>query len=206
MRFRLTFQKTQAMRFTGHLDLQHTWMRALRRAGIALEHSQGFHPLPKVQLASALPLGCTGAAEIMDIWTEKDWIPAEMDLCLQPVLPPGIRLVNTEVVDLTAPKVQVALRSQEYRVELHQNTLTSDLQQRIDTLMATTESIAERRGKSINIRPLIHEIQLQRSESGMVLMMHMSAQESATGRPDEVLSALGVNPAECLVERTRLIF
>ncbi len=58
-RLRLTFAKTAAMRYTGHLDLHTTWERTLRRARLPLAYSQGFHPQPKIQLASALPLGFT---------------------------------------------------------------------------------------------------------------------------------------------------
>jgi radical SAM-linked protein len=206
MRFRLTFQKTPAMRFTGHLDLQHTWMRALRRAGIALEHSQGFHPLPKIQLASALPLGCTGTAEILDIWTEAEWQPAQLEQQLQAVLPPGIKLIQAQQIDPSAPKVQVALRAQEYLVELPLETDAVALDQRVRALLAVAESMAERRGKPVNIRPLIQELQISQAELRVTLFCRLSAQESATGRPDEVLAALGIDSAACQIERTRLIF
>jgi len=38
------------------------------------------------------------------------------------------------------------------------------------------------------------------------LRMRLSARESATGRPDEVLLALGLDPFAALIERTELIF
>jgi len=81
-----------------------------------------------------------------------------------------------------------------------------DLQEQINALLASIESEAERRGKPINIRPLILDLQIEKSKPAVVIKMHLRAQESATGRPDEVLSALGVSPAACLIERTRLIF
>ncbi len=60
------------MRFTGHLDLQQTWFRVFRRAGIQLEYSQGFHQQPKLQLASALPLGYISSGEVLDGWIKEE--------------------------------------------------------------------------------------------------------------------------------------
>ena len=68
MRYRITFSKTGTLRYIGHLDLHKIWERTLRRAGLPLAYSQGFHPSPKIQLASALPLGFLGRAEVVDIW------------------------------------------------------------------------------------------------------------------------------------------
>lgn len=72
MRLRLTFAKTDAMRFTGNLDLHRTWERTIRRAGLPLAYSQGFHPQPRLNLASALPLGFTSQFEMVDVWLENE--------------------------------------------------------------------------------------------------------------------------------------
>ena len=71
MRLRITFSKSGALRYTGHLDLHSLWERTVRRAGLPLAYTQGFHPGPKIQLASALPLGFVGRAEIVDMWINE---------------------------------------------------------------------------------------------------------------------------------------
>src|SRR5512136_2650651 len=71
MRLRITFSKTGALRYTGHLDLQTVWERTIRRAGLPLAYTHGFHPGPKIQIASALPLGFIGRLEIVDIWLQE---------------------------------------------------------------------------------------------------------------------------------------
>jgi uncharacterized protein (DUF2344 family) len=76
MRLRITFSKSGALRYTGHLDLQTTWERTVRRAGLPLAYTHGFHPGPRIQIASALPLGFIGCAEIVDIWLQ-DPVPAQ---------------------------------------------------------------------------------------------------------------------------------
>ena len=70
MRLRIIFSKSGPLRYTGHLDLQTTWERTIRRAGLPLAYTHGFHPGPRIQIASALPLGFIGQAEIVDIWIQ----------------------------------------------------------------------------------------------------------------------------------------
>ena len=38
------------------------------------------------------------------------------------------------------------------------------------------------------------------------MTMRLSARESATGRADEILTHLGIDPFRCLIERTQLNF
>ena len=71
MRLRLTFTKTDSLKYIGHLDLHRTLERTLRRAGLPIAYSQGFNPQPRMNLAEALPLGITSECEVMDVWCEK---------------------------------------------------------------------------------------------------------------------------------------
>ena len=64
----------------------------------------------------------------------------------------------------------------------------------------------ERRGKTYNLRPLIEELKFESMNDGFAqLRMRLSARESATGRPDEVLLALGLDPFASRIERIELI-
>jgi hypothetical protein len=62
----------------------------------------------------------------------------------------------------------------------------------------------ERRGKFYDLRPLVEVLTVDTETS--TLQMKLTAREGATGRPDEVLTALGIEPEYARVERTRLIF
>ncbi len=64
IRYRLRFHKTEAMRFTGHLDLHRALERTIRRSGLPLAYTRGFSPHPRLQLAAALPLGFVSRAEV----------------------------------------------------------------------------------------------------------------------------------------------
>lgn len=207
MRVRILFKKTEAMRFTGHLDLQHAWMRVFRRAGLQLEHSQGFHPQPKLQLASALPLGYISSGEVLDGWLKDSATTMELAKSIQVALPPGLELITVEEIPPEAPKVQVALKTADYQVVLPISEVSGGLADKINQFLEATEILVDRRGKVRNIRELVDSLEYCSSDNGRsVITMRLSARESATGRADEILTHLGIDPFKCLIERTRLNF
>jgi len=204
-RIRIHFAKTPAMRYTGHLDLFRAWERSLRRANLPLAYSQGFNPHPRINLAAALPLGFTSEAEIADIWFDPDVELAAVEQALAPALPPGILAQRYAQVDLRAPALQTQVEAAEYEVTFLDPQ--PELEERVAALLAQTEILRSRRNKPYDLRPLILEMErLPTGEDGADrLFLSMVARENASGRPDEVIAALGVDPAEGRVHRTRLI-
>ncbi len=205
MRLRITFAKRGPLRYTGHLDLQKNWERIIRRARLPLAYRQGFHPHPRIQLAAALPLGFTSRAEIVDIFLTQRVEMRNLKEQIQAVCPFGLEILNVEEVEENAPPLQTRLQAAEYLIILP--PLDVDAQQalrhRIAEVLAAPSLPRQRRGKDYDLRPLIYELRCL--EDG-TLFMRLSASEGATGRPEEVLDALGIPWEETLIERTRLIF
>ena len=201
MRIRITFEKTEAMRYTSQLDLQRTWERTLRRAQLPLAYSQGFSPHPKINLGAALPLGFTSQAEIIEVWLEEQFTLQEIEATLTPALPPGLVVTHMEETELRSPKVQNLIQSTQYKVSLSESQ--PKLGQQVSELMQKTSLMRERRKKQYDLRPLIKALQV--NDEGNQIEMHLSALPGATGRPDEVLRALEINPHEVNVHRTAII-
>lgn len=203
MRLRIIFAKQGALRYTGHLDLHRLWERAARRAELPLAYSQGFHPQPKLAIAAALPLGFSSRCEVLDMRLEHE-IPLD-GLCerLQETLPTGIQVTSVESVDEKLPALQTLVASAEYLVTLTEAVDGSELQRKIDSVLESSSITRERRGKTYDLRPLIEELQLQ---ADRCIFMRLAAREGATGRPEEVLDALGIAFEETRIERTELIF
>ena len=57
------------MNFLSHLDLIRILERALKRSKLPVSYTGGFHPLPRLQFALALPLGVEAFCE----WIEIDF-------------------------------------------------------------------------------------------------------------------------------------
>ena len=207
MRVRITFTKQGPLRYIGHLDLHRVWERAMRRAELPLSYSQGFHPQPKISLAAALPLGFSSRAEVLDVRLNEEIPTEEISARLKDSLPPNIQVTNVEEVDEKLPALQTTVLSAAYDVHLTEAVDGSDLKRKVESLMMTESLIRERRGKTYDLRPLIEMMSVITNANGKVwLKLTLAAREGATGRPEEVLSALDIEPETARVERTRLIF
>lgn len=223
MRIRVTFSKTGSLRYIGHLDLHQVWERTIRRAGLPLAYTQGFHPGPKIQIAAALPLGFSGRAEVVDLWLRDDagtgLVPAQGDTQvvpnanrLQSAAPPGLTILKIEEVEERAPALQTQVAAAEYEVTLTEAGFGSGLAERVAGLLAKTSLPRERRGKQYDLRPLILSLECggsppdaQGQVPALQMLMQLAAREGATGRPEEVLAELGLPLEAARIERTRLI-
>ena len=206
MRIRITFTKQGALRYTGHLDLRTLLERAARRASLPLAYSQGFHPSPKIQIACALPLGFSSRAEIMDMWLTTECEVSRLRIDLQAALPNDIQILEIEPADDRAPALQTQVAAAEYEVTLTEPA--PDLTFRLIAVLGAASLPRERRGKPYDLRPLIESLEAAPAEGSgkRRIQMRLTARAGATGRPEEVLSALGILPESARVERTSLIF
>ena len=221
MRLRIVFSKTGSLRYVGHLDLQTIWERTARRAGLPLAYSQGFHPGPKIQIASALPLGFSGQAEIVDLWLDASADVAAAPAVLQSTAPTGLGISSVQEVDERGPALQTQVDSAEYEVTLLEAVDETALAERIAALLEAACLPRERRGKAYDLRPLIESLAVgphlrplprrgrgARGEgeiAGVRVFMRLAAREGATGRTEEVLDVLGIPFEATRVARTRLI-
>ena len=206
MRIRLTFSKTEAMRYTGHLDLHRTWERTFRRACLPLAYSQGFHPQPRLNLACALPLGFTSQCEVLDAWLETDLPLAEIATSLNPALPPGLLIQDIAEVDGRGPALQTQVQSADFIITLLD--APADLDERLVGLLSAAQILRQRRGKPYDLRPLIEKLEHLPTPAGaqQQLSTRLAAREAATGRPEELLAALDIPFEKTRVHRTGLVF
>src|SRR5262245_57740470 len=114
MRLRITFTKTGPAKYSGHIDLHKSWERTLRRAGLPLAYSQGFHPQPKIQLAVALPLGFTSECELVDVWFTEPVEAGAVSEALRRASPPGIEIKAVGEVADSLPAMQTQVRAVDY--------------------------------------------------------------------------------------------
>ncbi len=219
-RIRIHFTKEGDLRYIGHLDLHSLWERSTRRAALPLAYSQGFHPQPKIQLASALALGFSSKAELIDIWLNDngEWQLDELQTKIQPALPRGIQILDVQEVELYSKPLQTLVHTAEYEITLLDEMPASLLDEKIATVMDAESILRERRKRSkkkryttkkptYDLRPLIKEMAPLPPENGNLrIFLSVSASEGATGRPDDVLKEMGIPIEAARVVRTKLIY
>jgi radical SAM-linked protein len=199
--WRILFAKTEAMRYTGHLDLQRAWERLLRRAEVPVAYSEGFHPRPKIRIGAALPLGVTGENELVDMETDEPCEARHLAGRVNDKAPPGIRVADITALAEGSPTLAKLITAGEYSAEPLEGAWPEDLPERIERLIESETLPRERRGRKYDLRPRILSLSL---ESG-TLRMRLSLLPEATGRPDEVLAELGLNEMPADVRREKLI-
>lgn len=205
-RVRVQYAKGASLRFTGHLDLQRIWERLLRRTKLPVRYSQGFHPRARLNLASALPLGFISEAELLDFWMDEPLPIEEINSRLMAATPPGLTIHSVKMVSMQEDALQSQMTSSEFEITFFNNQDTAALQEKVGELLAQPEIIRTRREKTYDLRPLILNLKvLTLAEEETGVWMRLNADPGATGRPDEVMSALGYTNTDYLVRRIALI-
>lgn len=100
-KLRIRYAKRGRMRFTSTRDFQRALERAVRRAGLPMAYSAGFHPHPKISYANAAPTGAASEAEYVEISLTRVVEPDSVRAGLDAGLPDGLDVVEVaDAVDL----------------------------------------------------------------------------------------------------------
>ncbi len=210
-RYRLTFSKGHALKYVAHLDLVLSWTRTFRRAGIPLAYSKGFNPNAKIKVASGLPVGTMGSAELMDIYLTEPMPADEILMRVKDTLPAGFGLSAVVQIEGNAPGLQASLLQADYRVTVETDLNDTVLATRTDALLSQKEIIQTRirrkKEERFDLRPLLHRLKLvERIGDDAIFEMRLSTGQQGNLRPEAVLSALDLSDSWYQIERTKLIF
>jgi radical SAM-linked protein len=206
LRLRLTYQKIGNIRFTGTLDMQKIWERSCRRTGLAIAYSHGFHPQARIQQAAPLPLGMEGLQEIVDIWFTGDFDLTHFAERINKFLPSGLFVHCVQKVVLNEKALQNRVSSATYLITTIVDAAQCQPTELINELLNSTSTMIEKKGRQINIRELINDITIQKdlASDQIEIWMNLNHQPGKTGRPEDVLKVIGIEPSNTRILRERL--
>jgi radical SAM-linked protein len=202
IKVRITYTKMGWLKYTSNLDVQKLWERAIRRAHLPLAYSQGYHPKPRMNLAAPLPLGFSSSAELIDIWFTEEIQASEIQERLNGMFPSGIEIQKVKQIELSGASLQSLVAAGEYIIELRINLPAKDLEDKVAAILQSETIIRTRRNKEYDLRPLIQDLHIIDSHR---LATRLTMLPKATGRPEEVLQAMQIDPNDARIERTALI-
>lgn len=201
-RLRIWFGKLGDLALISHLDLLRLFDRAVRRAGLPISFTGGYHPSPRISIALALSLGVTSSGEIMDfeLTQQVDIETFEQQLISQ--LPSNLPIYNITAVDLKTPAATQLLAKAEYLLTVAADGDIPLLQwlnwvetiKNLDTIWweQTTKS-----GKTqmVNLRDRLYELEVTDNQnqqvSSVVLRYLGRCQSDGTQlRPEQVIFML----------------
>ena len=187
-RLRIQFAKTGSMALLSHLDLMRLLERALRRSGLPISFTGGFHPLPRVQIALALPLGAEADGEWMDMEFTEALDPLQLQQGLQPLLPPGITLLSVAEVPVSSPSLSQEIRAAvwSFDVEL-ESGMTFDWSPAIAALLAADQLMwhdTDKKGRprSRDCRSVLRRLDVLSDPEGSRLRLRLEADVDSMGR------------------------
>ncbi|MBQ8799319.1 MAG: DUF2344 domain-containing protein [Lachnospiraceae bacterium] len=98
MNVRVRFAKYGAVKFIGHLDVLRYFQKAVRRAGLKIAYSQGFHPHQIMSFASPLGVGITSEGEYMDMELTAEYTPKEIVDALNSAMVEGFTVLSARIL------------------------------------------------------------------------------------------------------------
>jgi radical SAM-linked protein len=170
--YRLTFAKLDEARWLGHLELVAAMYRSLRRSGLPLVFSDGFHPLPRVSFHGALPVGVESLAETLDVELAQRVAGCYLVETLNRALPPGFRILQSARLPRRLPPPRVA--SAVYQVESEEPLFNLEVAARF--LARETFPVTRRRPKeekTVDLRPLVARLEVVDAYSLQLELRHL---------------------------------
>ena len=192
MRMLAVFEKGERIRHIGHLDIQRSVQRGLRRSGLPVAYSNGFNPHILITFASALSTGACGKREIMDVSMAEEVSAEEFLERMNKAMPPEMQLSEARVLD-----------------QKHPAMMAKKIISAIPGLMGKETIPAMRKTKTAlkecDIKPLLYSL----SGKGQHIRVIMTLTEKEACKPGMLMEALAreadiTEEIRVLVTRTQL--
>lgn len=201
-RLRIRFTKCGDVRWISHRDLARVWERLLRRAGLQLAFSQGFHPKPRISFPSALALGIEALDEVVELEVLGIVELEAIDAVLRREMPAGMELLELHALKTSLGKAKVLGAS--YRIahglpeqSTEEDTSptghvssVADLRRRLDTIRQLASLDLDREGKTIHCPTNDPHFDVSVEQEYFLFSIPNVAQGSI--RPSELLTHVGL--------------
>ena len=190
-------------RFLSHAETLRVFQRACARAALPVKFSQGFNPHPRMSLPLPRPVGVEAEEECLTarLFDERGWdidATAGMRERLAAQLPEGFGLRD---VTLMKAGASVQPESAQYVLSLTPEALRrkgDHVRTRAEAFLALDQAIMERnpsdeagdrrRGRQVDVRPFVKNIQCEGSD----IIVAYGVSNAGTIRVEEVLQLLEV--------------
>lgn len=161
--YRMEFIKAGNLKYLSHLELIRALERAARRSKLPMDHSEGYHPHPKLSFGPALALGIASTSEYFDVGLAREIKPASIQNSLNQVLPESLRITAAGRLNEPVIPLNALINRAAYRVELAVASQSlPGVKADLAAIIAKQELMVSRSTKTgqkmVNIRPLLHNL------------------------------------------------
>ncbi|MFI5199201.1 MAG: TIGR03936 family radical SAM-associated protein [Candidatus Limnocylindrales bacterium] len=202
-RWRIAFRRGSPALDLGPSETARAWEAGLAESGIPVVMSAAATPRTRLTFAAPLPAGRAAEHDLADLVLSERWRLARVRPALVAALPVGFELVDLYDVWVGAPSITAALGATGYRASVG-GAPSADLTGAADRLLAAPmlKRIRAKADRAVpyDLRPLILDLAVSATDpeavpngpSGATLRMVLrTSVDGPSGRPDEVLLAMG---------------
>lgn len=198
MKYLFQFEKSEAVRWLGHLDILRTFERAIRRSGLPVAFSSGYNPRERLSFASALGVGVTGSRELGSIELSEEVQPSELVAALNSVLPPGIRVLSAEALPEEAsrnPWHKYGCAELLLTCKVPEDASAEDIRRAIGRVLARSslkvETHTDRGTRKRDIRRFLLWMRLlAAAPDGITISVGVALGQEGSARPAEIAAVL----------------
>ncbi len=196
----VTFSKTGDARFLGHLEMASVFVRALKRANLAVQFTQGHHPKAKISFQDTLPLGMESLEEKFTIALADSVDPKSLLNQLNPELPRGLQ---AHAIGRVFKKKTLNAKPLQYAVTLAGGDFQAS---RIEAFMYADSWIFKKPGKkgrikTLDLKKMVENIAISSEKE---LFVSLISDSGKTIRPADVMrSVFELDPG--LIKRARIV-
>ncbi|KGN29971.1 radical SAM protein [Knoellia sinensis KCTC 19936] len=191
-KLRLRYAKRGRLRFSSTRDFSRALERALRRAGVPMAFSAGFHPHPKISYANAAPTGTASEAEYFEISVTERVDPEALRVALDAALPPDLDVL--EVVEAGPGSLAERLEGSVWHLEMRGvtlETLTYAVERFLATELAEVTRTFKTGPKTFDVRSAVVSMVATESDDPSCAILQMVVRHTTPSvRPDDILTAL----------------
>ncbi len=169
MKIRIKFTKSGPLKFVGHLDIMRYFQKAIRRAGIDVEYSQGYSPHQIMSFAAPLGVGLTSDGEYMDLQVHTCEAKDDMIRKINEVMAEDIQIVNFIVLPDDSKNAMSIVAAADYMVSVKDGYEYLDIvnfkQRFLEFYNRKNIMILKKSKKSeneVDIKPFIYQIAFER--------------------------------------------
>jgi len=158
-RVQINYAKEGPARFLSHLETVDVFVRALRRIGLEIRSSQGFHPMPKISFASPLPVGLTSRDEYLEVELIEPPEVNKIRLSLSQALPRGFKVLDL----LESPLNQARPKAvgSKFHITAREAVFSSKTYEQMNERSAIIVTKQGKKGtRRIDLKPLIRELKV----------------------------------------------
>ncbi|MBN2878801.1 MAG: DUF2344 domain-containing protein [Clostridia bacterium] len=208
MRVIVKYSKTNEAIYVSHLDVQRSMQRTLRRSGLPVKYTLGFHPHIALTFALPLSVAVESFGEYMEFSLIDYVSPEIIKAKINAVIAPGFYAESCGYISNEYHSLMSSVAMCEWVVKI-KGIPQKELADEVKRIKDSTELLVEKRTKKgfrdVEIRKGIYDISLT-ADAADTVHMRLAAGGKENISPKMVLAAMGIEQKDARITRKDIYF